>query len=317
MSVVDPTRPTARRGSASAPVHTDRVSVIVLNWNGESDTAACLDSFLAQRDVRVEILLVDNASTDGSGERLRERYPMVSYLQTGVNLGYSGGNNRGIEWALSRGADWVLVVNNDTIADPHCVRSLLSASASDQRLAAVAPLIARYDDPTRVWFAGGHFDRIRAVGVHQHMNAPVAALGASGTTRGAPHWRTSTFLTGCCLLLRPAALREVGLFREDFFAYGEDLELSLRLRAKGWQVGWVPAALIAHRVPPYGAEPTPAQILLRDRNRRRLVRMHYARGWRIVFLLWFWPTRLVHLARYLLRGDRRRARAILDGMRAL
>jgi GT2 family glycosyltransferase len=305
---------TARRAEASVPA--ERVTVIVLNWNAEDDTAACLDSFLAQRGVETEILLVDNASADGSGERLRQRYPTVSYLQIDENLGYSGGNNRGIEWALDRGAEWVLVVNNDTVAEPDCLRLLLAATTGEARLAAVAPLIVRYDDPDRVWFAGGRFDRVRAVGVHRHENAPVESALRDVPRGEDAMWRPCTFLTGCCLLLRATALREVGLFRAEFFAYEEDLELSYRLSQAGWKLGWVPAARITHRVPPLGTEPTPNQIFLRDRNRQRTVRLHYAPGWRLAFALWFWPTRLIHLARYAMRGDGARARAIITGLRA-
>lgn len=293
----------------------DHVVVIVLNWNAERDTAACLDSFLAQRGVTVEILLVDNASDDGSGERLRARYPTVSYLATGANLGYSGGNNRGIEWALARGATWVLVVNNDTVAAPDCVRLLLAAASSEPRLAAVAPLIVRHDDPSRIWFAGGRFDRARAIGVHQHDGATVDSLATSAPRGDAEPWHECSFLTGCCLLLRPAALRDVGLFQSDFFAYGEDVELGLRLTRARWAMGWVPAARIAHRVPPRGAEPSPDQIRLRDRNRRRLVGLHYQLRWRVLFAAWFWPTRVIHLLRYILVGDRARASAIVAGLR--
>jgi GT2 family glycosyltransferase len=314
VSVTGSSPAAVRRAEASARV--ERVTVIVLNWNAEHDTAACLDSFLAQRGVETEILLVDNASADGSGERLRDRYPTVSYLQTGENLGYSGGNNRGIEWALHRGADWVLVVNNDTVADTDCLRLLLAAMTGEERLAAVAPLIVRYDDPERVWFAGGRLDRVRAVGVHGHENAPVEVALREIPRGEDAMWRPCTFLTGCCLLLRPAALREVGLFRADFFAYEEDLELSYRLVQAGWKIGWVPAARITHRVPPHGTEPTPNQIYLRDRNRQRTVRLHYSLGWRMAFALWFWPTRLIHLARYAARGDGGRARAIIAGLRA-
>ena len=316
MSSVGQSPRAARTVTTCAGAVTDPVYVVVLNWNGERDTAACLDSFLCQRGVQTEILLVDNASTDGSGERLRERYSSISYLQTGANLGYTGGNNCGIAWALARGAAWILVVNNDTVADPDCVQRLLAAAASDERLAAVAPLIVRCDDPARVWFAGGRFDQVRAVGVHENEGALASAVTAD--ILGGQHqaWRPCTFLTGCCLLLRSSALQEVGGFRDDFFAYCEDLELSLRLLRAKWRIAWVPAARIAHRVPPRDAEATPAQIFLRDRNRRRLVRLHYALGWRLAFALWFWPTRMVHVARYLVRGEGVRARAILRGMRA-
>ena len=290
------------------------VHVIVLNWNGEDDTASCLDSLLAQRGATLEILLMDNASPDGSGERLHSRYPALPYLQTGENLGYAGGNNRGIEWALDRGAEWVMVVNNDTVADPDCVQQLLAAAVSEPRLAAVAPLIVRYDDPGVVWFAGGRHDRVRAVGTHSHYGEPVqVATGALGEF--GPTWRPCSFLTGCCLLFRSAALREVGVFRADYFAYVEDLELSMRLSRAHWRIGWAPRARLAHRVPPLGTPPTPMQIRLRDRNRRRLVREFYGMPFRVFFALWFWPTRIAHLARYSLQRDWSRSAAIVTGMR--
>lgn len=290
------------------------VHVAVLNWNREEDTTACLDSLLAQRGVDLRILLIDNASTDGSGERLRARYSSICFLQTGANLGYTGGNNRGIEWAQARDAEWVLVMNNDTVADADCVRHLLDVAVAEPRVAALAPLIVRYDDPERVWFAGGRHDRARAIGMHRHYGEPVRSVVAREET-DASRWQECSFLTGCCLLLRGAALDEVGLFRDDYFAYGEDVELSIRLSRAGWRIGWVPTARIAHRVPAEGTPPTPRQIMLRDRNRRRLVREHYAGRWRIAFALWFWPTRLIHLARYALAGDGDRARAIVAGMR--
>ena len=254
---------------------------------------------------------MDNASPDGSGERLRASYPSVDYLQTGENLGYAGGNNRGIEWALARGAVWVLVVNNDTVAEPDCVRLLFEAASGDGCLGAVAPLIVRHDDPDRVWFAGGRLSRLRAMGVHRGAGARVA--DATRAVSAAPGCECS-FLCGCCVLFRAAALREVGAFRDDFFSYVEDVDLSYRLGGAGWKLAWVPAARLAHRVPAHRAAAQPLQIRLRDRNRRRMVRDLYPLPLRLAFALWFWPTRLMHLVRHALAGDRARARAVLAGM---
>ena len=292
---------------------TQVVTAIVLNWNGESDTAACLDSLLMQQGVALEVLLVDNDSPDGSGERLRGRYPDIHYLQTGANLGYAGGNNRGIAWAMARGAEWVLVCNNDTVADPQCVRLLMAASQADERIAALAPLIVRFDAPESAWFAGGTLSVARGLGRHDHEGANVADVERH---IGTAEWQPCTFLTGCCLLLRVRALEAVGTFREDFFAYVEDVDLSLRLSRAGWILGWVPRARLAHRVPPRDAPPSPTQIALRDRNRRRMVRDRYPWYLRAVFAAWFWPTRLISLGRYILGRDWPRARAILEGMTA-
>ncbi|CAN5748107.1 N/A [soil metagenome] len=293
--------------------HSSPLVAVVLNWNNEGDTAACLDSLLAQEGVSLEILLVDNASADGSGARLHERYPAVHYLETGENLGYAGGNNAGLRWALDRGAEWILVVNNDTVADASCLARLLGVAAQDAHIGALAPLIVRHDAPERVWFAGGHFSRLRALGTHDH-EGEIADDVARTAARGDHTWRACTFLTGCCLLLRGEALRDVGLFRADFFAYVEDVELSLRLREAHWQLGWVPAARLAHRVPPVGTAESPMQITLRDRNRRRLVRDRYPLRDRVLFHIWFVPTRVVHLLRYVMRRDMARTKAILAGM---
>ena len=193
------------------------VVAIVLNWNGESDTVSCIESLNAQDHARLEILLVDNASADGSGERLHMRFPAIAYLRTEHNVGYAGGNNCGIEWALERGAEWLLVINNDTVAHPECVRRLVEAASSDRRVAAVAPLIVRYDAPDRVWFAGGHFSIPRAMGVHDHWYEFVEDVLAGLSSRRGTLCECD-FLTGCCVLIRADALREVGPFRADFFA---------------------------------------------------------------------------------------------------
>ncbi len=283
---------------------TARVTVLVLNWNNERDTAECLDSLALQTGVALDVCVIDNASADGSGDALRVRYPQYAYLQTGANLGYAGGNNVGWQWAMERHAEWVLVVNNDTVFAPDCVRSLLAALEARPDVAMLSPSIARYDDPSRSWFAAGRFSKLKAMGMH-----------ADAPTQGdAPTVRECEFLSGCCLLIRPAAI-DGALFVGEYFAYMEDVELGYRLRQAGWRLGVVPAARLLHKVPPEGAEPSPMQIRLRDRNRRRFVATHYTPLWRMAFAAWFLPTRFVHLLRYTLQGDRARRDALIAGLR--
>ena len=248
------------------------------------------------------MLLVDNGSPDGSGDRLHSRFPDVPYLQTGSNAGYAGGNNRGMEWALDRGAHFVFVVNNDTVVDPDCV-SRLVAAAVETGAAVVAPQIRYFDAPDMIWYGGGDFSKVRAVGVHRSENR----VALAEQQRSA-----ATFVTGCSFLIRADALRAVGGFDEAFFAYVEDTELSVRLNRAGYALVYEPKALVLHRIAPR-AEETPFQIVQRDRNRRRLVAKHYGAADRLLFSLWFYPTRGVHFARYLSRGDWARARSIVVG----
>ena len=289
--------------SVAATGTVERVVVVVLNWNREADTRECLASLDADRSAPHTILLVDNASEDGSGARLHAHFPGVAYLQTAENLGYAGGNNAGIAWALDHGAEFVFVLNNDTVVPAGCLQTLLAALESSPAMAAVAPTILRHAHPDQMWWAGGHFSATKGLGV-SHLDSP---------RPDAPALVPCTFLSGCALLMRAEALRSLGGFRADYFAYLEDVEWGVRAMQSGWRLGWVPAARLLHKVPARGTSDSPFQITMRDRNRRRLVRTHLGVVQRICFHAWFWPTRALTAFRYLLAGDRARLTALWKG----
>lgn len=281
-------------------------AIVLTHGGAEEITAVCIDSLLAQDYPALTVLLVDNASFDGSGGRLRDRYPQIRYLNTGGNLGYTGGNNRGMRHALENGADYVLVLNNDTVLQPDCVSVLMKSAEKADRLGALAPKILYYDDPKRIWFAGGDLVYRKALG-HHRRELELDDLNE------APRLDEMTFATGCCFLMPATVVRETGGFREDFFIYCEDVELSLRLSRAGYRMYYQPAARMLHREPPAKTLASPFATMHRDRNRRRLVRQHYTRSQRLTFALWFYPTRIVRFAQHLLRGDWAGARAIAAG----
>lgn len=282
------------------------VWAIVLMYGGEEITAACIDSLLAQDYAALTVLLVDNASPDGSGQRLRARYPRIEFLNTGANLGYTGGNNRGIEHAVARGGDYVLVLNNDTVLERDCVSRLVDTAIREDRVGVVSPKILYFDDPTRIWYAGGDYSRVKALGRHRRE------LEVDTPDEGGRVERM-TFASGCAFLMPAGVAREMGGFSEDFFMYCEDVELGLRLAEAGYHLYYQPAARVYHREPPRAPNPTAFQIRLRDRNRRRLVRKHYGLAERLMFAGWFYPTRMIRLSQYALRRDWKRARAIVAG----
>ena len=282
-----------------------RVVVIVLNWCREDLTRKCLQSLEASSFRPAETLLVDNGSEDGSGERLHREFPDVSFIQTGSNLGYAGGNNRGIEWALAKDAEYILVLNNDTEMDTECLGLLTDTLRTGHRIGGVAPRVMYHSDPERVWYGGGYFSRMRGLGVHRAGDAVPAPVGDPEEV---------TFISGCCCLLDAAALRDIGFFDESFFAYVEDVDLSLRLMRAGYRLMYDPRASVLHHTERADVPPTPFQIRQRDRNRRRLMRKHFGTIARMPFGFWFFITRALLLARFAVTGDRPRARAILSGM---
>jgi len=187
------------------------------------------------------------------------------------------------------------------------VRELVEAARGDDGIGAVGAKILRYDQPDRIWFDGGVFDRTRAIGHHLREN-DLDANPAERTVSDV------SFLTGCCLLIPAATLRRAGYFRDEFFCYTEDVEYGLRLINSGLRLAYAPAARLRHRVPPAGTPPSPAQIRLRDRNRRRIVRLHYSRMHAAIFAIWYYPTRIASMIRYVAQGEWERAKAVWRGM---
>jgi GT2 family glycosyltransferase len=216
------------------------VVVIIVNYNGEAVLRDCLESLTKSDYPRMDILVVDNASQDSSVEMLRRHYPHVQLIVAPSNLGFAGGNNLGIEAAMLWGADYIFVLNNDTIVAPQCVRKLVERAEWNRRIGAVSPLILFADLPDRIWAAGGSFNlwygSARHYGLRQRASMP--------------RWqrpRPITFATGCAVLYRAEALREVGTFDERLYMYAEDSDLSYRLRAAGWLLYYEPEAVVWHR----------------------------------------------------------------------
>jgi GT2 family glycosyltransferase len=286
-----------------------RITAVVLTWNAAEQVIPCISSLIASRAVTLSVVVVDNASTDATVGRLQSSGLPVTILQTGANLGYAGGNNVGIAHALQAGAEYVFVLNDDTEVAPDLLAALVMALEADPRAAASAPTIVHEKPTDLIWWAGGTFRVARGLALHD-------GYGALAEERPAGTPRAVDSLCGCGILFRRSALEALGDFRADYFMYGEDVEWSLRARRAGWRLLHVPQARMVHKVAYPEGDPTPIKIHLRDRNRRRMVRSHYRWDERVRFGLWFYPTRLIHLFRYLLRGDLARAQAIVSGATA-
>lgn len=208
-----------------------RLIAVVLNWNGGADTLAALESLRG-----LETICVDNGSTDGSDAEVERRFPEVELIRTGDNLGYAGGNNVGIRRALERGADWVLLLNQDAVAAPGLAEALARAPAARPDAGLLACAI--YLDDGTLQYAGASFN---------------AWLGYSGRgaygRRGSPgdRPRDVSRADGAAMAVSRTAVERVGLLDEELFAYVEDVDWSLRIRAAGLAVVLVPDARVRHR----------------------------------------------------------------------
>jgi GT2 family glycosyltransferase len=212
------------------------VALIVVNWNTYGYTKSCLDQAAGLSYPHREVILVDNGSSDGSGQRLREEYPDVVFLENDRNLGFTGGNNRGIEYALAKEFKYVFLLNNDTYFQPSFLGILVDYLEAKPRVGAVQPLIFESNGERPVWHAGGIFDSLTG--------------GTKSIKRVVEQDRpyASDWLTGCAFLIRTELVWKIGPLRNAYFAYFEDVDWSFRVRHAGYSLHIVPKAILHHEV---------------------------------------------------------------------
>jgi len=227
------------------------LTVVVLSWNGLSltrDTLRSLEACQVPGSWRLRVLVVDNASSDGSPQMVRDEFPGVELLALPENRRFAGGNNEGLRRALDAGADAVMLLNNDVVADPKMIAKLLAALDEQPDAGAAAPLIYFAPPSDRIWYGGGRCRPWLAHSSHRGLRERDRGQYRSIEDTG--------YLTGCCLLARAEAWRKVGLLDERYFIYAEDADWSLRARAAGFRLLFVPTARLWHRVSASSANAT-------------------------------------------------------------
>lgn len=245
------------------------VSIIVLNWNGKSDTLECLDSLRRDLYPNKKILVVDNGSTDDSVARIKESFPEIEIIETGENLGFTGGNNVGIEHCLSS-CDYVYLLNNDTVSEPEALSELVEAAQSAPEFGVLTPLIFYYDRPDEPWFCGSSLRLDKGIAVHDNSQIPQIS---DGTTE-------LLWASGCALLVRADLMKQLKGFDSRYFLNWEDVDLSLRARALGSRIGIVPSARIQHKVSRSFQGISHVGLYYYVRNNLLLVRTHNAKHFR-------------------------------------
>ncbi|NTW53106.1 MAG: glycosyltransferase family 2 protein, partial [Chlorobiaceae bacterium] len=214
-------------------------AVIVLSWNGAEDSLACLASLSRVRSPDYATLLVDNGSSDQTVSLVRSAFPEVEVLELPRNLGFAGGNNAGFASLKGRGFDTVVFLNNDTIVDEGFLQPLVDG-LREAWVGIVVPKIFYMDDPGRLWYAGGIVNPATGLFRHEGIRMPDGARFSKAGPTG--------YATGCCLAMRSVDFEALGGFDEKFGMYGEDVDLSMKVRNSGRIVMYQPSSRIWHRV---------------------------------------------------------------------
>jgi GT2 family glycosyltransferase len=232
----------------------DKITVIILNWNGKKFLAGCLEAVRKQTYPDLAITVVDNASKDGSVEYLRKEYPDVRLVINDKNLGFGGGNNSGIRDCKT---PYLVILNNDTDMYPECIAELKKAMDRDPRIGASASrIMLKFEE-----------NRLDAAGIS--VCADGLALGRGRMEPPEKYAREEEvfFASDCCTLYRKAMLDEIGHYDEDFFAYADETDLGWRARARNWKCMYVPTAVVNHHHSGSSGSVSPFKVYLVERNR--------------------------------------------------
>jgi len=212
-----------------------KVSVVVLNWNGKKFLKNCLDSLLKLTFSQVEIIVVDNNSTDGSQEFIKKNYKKVILIENKENYGFAKGNNIGFKTSTG---EYILILNNDTIVTPNFLEPLIRDFENDPKIACLQPQIRLLENkqlldgvgafltPTGILYHFGYLKNRMQLEYNKKMKIFSAK--------------------GACILLRRKAAEKVGLFDEDFFIFFEETDFCYRLWLAGYSVMYEPKSVIYH-----------------------------------------------------------------------
>lgn len=248
---------------ATAPL----VYVVVLNYNGLDVNDTCITSLLASDYPNYKILVVDNGSSDGSVERIRRQYPSVEILENRENLFFAAGNNRGIGEALQQGADYIFILNNDTMVDSACLSLLVLFMKEVADAGAIQPMLCLMDHPEVISSSG--------CCISLSGRAWDDGFGNSCESFGTDP-REVSGVTGGAMLVRAQVFREVGMFAERYGMYFEDVDLSWRIRRSRYRLFVVPQARILHKVSATTRKGfSTLRIRLTEANSYRLILGHF------------------------------------------
>lgn len=219
-----------------------KIAVIILNWNGKKDTLQCLESLQNVQYSNYEIIVVDNGSKDNSVEAIQHQFSAVTVIENGINLGFAGGNNPGISYAVfQRKADYVFLLNNDTIVDPQIFNRLICASKTYPEAGIFGAKIYFFDMPTKIWYAGSIWNSRVGRFAHEGINQMEDNLSWSQV-------KEVPYACGCALLIRANVIEEIGLLDSQYFLMWEETDWCFRAKRAGYRCLFVPDALVWHKV---------------------------------------------------------------------
>lgn len=256
-----------------------KVIIIILNWNGMKYTSECIYSLLNIEYDNFEILIVDNNSTEEDINKLKillDNNKKVKAIFNKQNHGFAGGNNIGIDYSLNNGAEYIMILNNDTVVEKNFMKPLIEVFNNHKNVGIVAPQINYFDHPDIIWSAGGYISKIRGSGF---------ALSNINEKKVKYLEKEVAFVSGCCMLIKKEVFEAIGNLDVQYFMYLEDVDFCLRASKAGFRIFVSHGSKIYHKVgksTDNNLKPLPLYYV--TRNRLLFLRKNYKDFFIIGFL---------------------------------
>lgn len=285
--------------------HFPLVYVVILNYNNLRDTVETIRSVLELQYDNFKLLLVENSTDHTVVDAIRAQFPDIEILETGRNLGYTGGNNAGILHAMEQEPDYIFVLNNDVSVEPAALTTLVHELEINRDCAACQPLVVCSENPDAIWSAG----------TQMYLGYPRLYLKNGSRLSGQPA-KPPFGLVGCALLFRASALRDIGLFDESLFLMHEETDWCIRAKEMGYGLLVVPASRVEHKVSATLGSLSAPYLYYVVRNWVLVAKKHFKSSRYLYVLLTEFLIRFPYYCYLLLRrGELRKVRFYLSGLR--
>jgi GT2 family glycosyltransferase len=283
-----------------------KVSIIILNWNGKDETLECLESVYQINYENYEVILVDNGSVDDSVRDFNKRFNQLIIIENKENEGFCKGNNLGISLALERKAEYLLILNNDTLVEPSILKDLISAVRQDPERIIVNPLIAYAYNRQRIHWLGAKID---------WGNAWLCGSRKEKEALSSVSLMETDSVSWCAAFFNAKAIYKTGYLDESFFAYYEDIDWSCRARKNGFKTMVFPKVLVYHKCSQSsGGEFSPTVYFYLFRNRFIFILKHGGNLRKLQFCFNYVTGAFKRNAELLKLGKFEEADSVLDGV---
>jgi len=218
-----------------------KLAIVIINWNSFDLTSDTLVSLSGTSYKNYDTIVVDNFSTDNSAAQLEKDFPSIILLRSDENKGFTGGNNLGFDYAINEGYEYVMMLNNDVAVEPDFLEPLVVKLDMDEKIGGVQPLIYFYHDRELIWNAGSRYNDIFGIPY---------ILGYYRKDKGQlqrKKQKSIDWITGCAFMIRTEVLKKVGVLKQDFFIYYEDVDLSFRIKEAGYDLAYEASSVVYHK----------------------------------------------------------------------